>query len=65
MDVLVKRYLPLQHNDENLKVLFPADAFATTYRRNKNPKELLSPSLYLNNKTNKNKSIISCNSCDI
>ena len=65
MDTLVKKYLPLLHSDENLKELFPASAFNTIYRRNKNRKELLSPSLFPNWKSTKNNSIISCNSCDI
>ena len=65
MDTLVKKYLPLLHSDENLKELFPASAFNTTYRRNKDLKELLSPSLYPNRKSTKSNSIISCNTCDI
>ena len=65
MDTLVKKYLPLLHSDENLKELFPASAFNTIYRRNKNLKELLSPSLFPNRKSTKSNSIISCNSCDI
>ena len=65
MDTLVTKYLPLLHNDENLKELFPASAFNTTYRRNKDLKELLSPSLYPNRKSPKSNSIISCNTCDI
>ena len=65
MDTLVKKYLPLLHSDKNLKELFPASAFNTIYRRNKNLKELLSPSLYPNRKSTKSNSIISCNSCDI
>ena len=50
MDTLVKKYLPHLHSDENLKELFPASDFNTIYRRNKNLKELLSPSLYPNRK---------------
>ena len=65
MDTLVKKYLPLLHSDENLKELFPASAFNTIYRRNKDLKELLSPSLYPNRKSPKSNSIISCNTCDI
>ena len=65
MDTLVKKYFPLLHSDENLKELFPASAFNTIYRRNKNLKELLSPSLFPNRKSTKSNSIISCNSCDI
>ena len=65
MDILVKKYSPLLHSDGNLKELFPASAFNTIYRHNKNLKELLPPSLYPNRKCTKNNSIISCNSCDI
>ena len=65
MDTLVKKYLPLLHSDENLKELFPAGAFNTIYRRNKNLKELLSPSLFPNRKSTKSNNIISCNSYDI
>ena len=65
MDALVKKYLPLLHSDENLKELFPANAFNTIYRCNKNLKELLSPSLFPNRKPTKSNSIISGNSCDI
>ena len=65
MNTLVKKYLPLLHSDKNLKELFPASAFNTIYRRNKNLKELLSPSLFPNRKSTKSNSIISCNSCDI
>ena len=50
MDTLVTKYLPHLHNDDNLKELIPASAFNTIYRRNKNLKELLSPSLYPNRK---------------
>ena len=65
MDTLVKKYLPLLHSDEILKELFSASAFNTIYTRNKNLKELLSPSLFSNRKSTKSNSIISCNSCDI
>ena len=52
-------------SDENLKELFPTSAFNNTYRRNKNLKELLSPSLYPKRKSAKSNSIICCNDCDI
>ena len=65
MDTLIKKYLLLLRSDENLKELFPAKAFNTIYRCNKNLKELLSPSLYPNRKSTKRNSIISYNSCDI
>ena len=65
MDTLVMKNLPLLHSDRKLKELFPASAFNTIYRCNKNIKELLSPSRYPNRKTTKSNSIISCNSCNI
>ena len=65
VDTLVKKYLALLHCDENLKELFPASASNTIYRRNKNLKELLSPSLFPNRKSTESNSIINCNSCDI
>ena len=65
MDTLVKKYEPPLNSDENLKKLFLASAFNTIYRRNKNLKELLSPSLFPNRKSTLINSIISCNSCDI
>ena len=64
MHTFVKNYLPLLQNVENLKELFPASGFNTINRRNKSPKELLSPSLFLNGKSAKRNNIISCNSCD-
>ena len=57
MDTLVKKYLPLLHSDKSLKELFPASAFNTIYRRNKNLKELLSQSLYPNRKSTKSNSL--------
>ena len=65
MDTLVKKYLPPLHSDENLNELFPASAFNTIQIRNKNLKELLSPSLFPNGKSTKSNRIINCNSCDI
>ena len=64
MHTFVKNYLPLLQNVENLKELFPASGFNTINRRNKSPKELLSPSLFLNGKSAKSNNISSCNSCD-
>ena len=65
MDTLVKKYLPLLHSDENLKEIFLTSAFNTIYIRNKNLKELTSPSLYHNRSSTKSNSCISCISCDI
>ena len=65
MDTPVKKYLPLLYSEKNLKELCPSSAFNTIYRRNKNLKDLLSPSLFPNKKSTKSNSISSCNSCDI
>ena len=50
MDTLVKTYLSFLHSDKNRKEQFPASTFNNISRRNKNLKELLSPSLYPNRK---------------
>ena len=65
MDTLVKKYLPRLNSDENFRELFPASAFNTIYRYNKNLKESLSPLLYPNGKITKSNSIISCKSFGI
>ena len=39
MNVLVKRHLPLLHNKENLKELFPDNVSNIIHRRNKSFKE--------------------------
>ena len=46
MNTLIKKYLPLLHSDENLKTLFRTETFNVVYRRNKNFKELLTPSFF-------------------
>ena len=46
MKTLIKKYLPLLHSDKNLKTLFRTETFNFVYRRNKNFKELLTPSLF-------------------
>ena len=46
INLLVKQYLSLLRNDENLKELFSANIFKTKYRDSENLKELLSPSHY-------------------
>ena len=47
MDTLFKKHFPLLHSDVNLKALFPEEKINVVfYRRNKNLKELLTPSLF-------------------
>ena len=45
MKTLTKKHLPRIHSDENLKTLFSSEILNVFYRRNKNLKELLTPSL--------------------
>ena len=46
MNTLIRKHLPLFHNDDNLKTLFSKETFNVVYRRNKDVKELLTPSLF-------------------
>ena len=62
---IIRKSLSLLHSDDSLKQLFPANIFSTICRRNKNLKELLAPSKYLNPKNSKQSSNTSCNKCDI
>ena len=62
---IIQNYLSILHTDEDMKKLFPRNSLTTIYRREKNLKEILSPSLFPP-KFNKNESYISnCNKCDI
>ena len=46
MNTLIKKHLPLLHSDDNLETLFSNETFNAVYKRNKNLKELLTPSLF-------------------
>ena len=65
IDNIIKKHLSVLHNDENLKDLFPSDMFCTTYKRNKNLKEILAPSKYPKKSLHQTSNITSCNNCDI
>ena len=65
MNTLIKKHLPQLHSDDNLKILFPTETFNFVYRRNKNLKELLTPSLFPIPKREKYSCVISRNTCDI
>ena len=46
INVIIKKHISILHSDDALKTFFPADFFSTIYKRNKNLKELIAPSVY-------------------
>ena len=62
---LVKKHIDYLHSDEVLKKVFPNKKFSVIYKRNKNLKELIGPSLYPKLSIKSNHTIVSCNKCDI
>ena len=46
IDRIIKKHVSIQQNDDTLKTLFSKDCFSTIYKRNKNLKELIAPSIY-------------------
>ena len=46
IDRIIKKDISIQQNDDALKTLFSKDCFSTIYKRNKNLKELIAPSIY-------------------
>ena len=50
IDCIIKKHISILHSDDALKTLFLRDRFSTIYRRNKNWKELIAPSVYPKNK---------------
>ena len=65
VDGIIKKHISILHSDDALKTDFPKDCFSTIYKRNKNLKELIAPSVYPKNKNTRISSITSCNNCDI
>ena len=65
IDGTIRKHLLLLHSDDSLKKLFPPNILNTIFKRNKNLKEILAPSKYLNPKNSRQNSITSCNKCDI
>ena len=62
---IIQNNLSIPHTDEDMKKLFPPDSITTIYRREKNLKETLSPTLFPP-KFNKTESLVSnCNKCNI
>ena len=58
MRSLIKKHLPILHSDTNLKNIFPENSICTVFKRNRNLKEILSPSLYTKRKNDKKKLIL-------
>ena len=65
MNTFIKKHLPLLHSDDNLRTLFPTEIFNVVYRRNKNLKELLTPSIFPTPCREKYSCVTGCNMCDI
>ena len=62
---LIKKHIHYLHSDEVLKNVFPNENFSVIYKRNKNVKEIVAPSLYPKPSIKSNRTIVSCNKCDI
>ena len=62
----IKKHLPVLHSDSDLKNIFPENSICTIFKRNRNLKEILSPSLYTKNKNEKKSYVMkNCGKCDI
>ena len=57
---IIKKHLPVLHSSEMLQI-FPENTVNVRYRRNKNLKELISPSLFSRTIKENNYSIEKCN----
>ena len=64
IDGLIRKHCFLLHSDGSLKQLFSGNIFSTIFKGNKNLKEILASSKYLNPKNRQN-SITGCSKCDI
>ena len=62
---LIKKHIHYLHSDEVLKNVFPNKIFSVIYKRNKNVKEMVAPSLYHKPRIKSNRTIVSCNKWDI
>ena len=54
MRSLIKKHLPVLHSDSDLKTIFPENSICTVFKRNRNLKEILSPSSYTRKKVKRN-----------
>ena len=62
---IMKNNLAIFYTDEKMKKIFPPNTIKALYRRKKNLKEILSPSLFPSKAKKIENSITSCNKCDI
>ena len=62
---IIKNNLAILCTDEKMKKIFPPNTLKTLYRRKKNLKEILSPTLLPSQAKKIENSITSCNKCDI
>ena len=62
---LITKHIHYLHSDEVLKKGFPSNKFSVIYKRNKNPKEMVAPSLHPKPGIKSNHTIVSCNKYDI
>ena len=46
IDGIIKKHISILYNDDALRTVFPKDCFSNIYKRNKNLKELIAPSVY-------------------
>ena len=65
IDGIIKKHISILHSDDALKTVFLKDCFCAIYKRNKNLKELIAPSVYHKNINTRISSITSCNNSDI
>ena len=45
IDGNIKKHISILHSDDALETVFPKDCFSTLYKRNKNLKEFIAPSI--------------------
>ena len=62
---LIRKHIHYLQSDEVLKKAFPSNEFSVIYKRNRNLREMVAPSLYPKPDIKSNRTIISCNKCDI
>ena len=62
---LIKKHIHYLYSDEFLRNVFPNKKFSVIYKRNKNLKEMVAPTLYRKPSIKSNRTILSCKKCDI
>ena len=61
---IIQNYLSILYTDENMKKIFSSKSIKSLYRREKNLKEIFSPSLFLAKPMNSENVIVSCKKHD-